>query len=455
MRHIITALLLSITTLLFADTTRIYTLKINQEINSASWLYTRQALNEAKKTDAQLVILHLNTYGGEVVYADSMRTAIMYSPIPVVAFVDNNAASAGALISIACRRIYMRPGASIGAATVVNSADGQAMPDKYQSYMRATMRATAEYHGKDANGEWIRNPLIAEAMVDDRIAIPGVIDSGKTLTFTTKEAIAHRYCEAEADSISQIIRHEGYNPDQCIITQYEPTITDKAKGWLLGTMLRSILIMIIVGGIYFELQQPGLGFPSIAAVIAAILYFAPLYIEGLAAYWEIILFVVSIILIILEIFVTPGFGILGIAGIILLITSLLFASLGNTYFDFTTIAIPDLSHSLTTILLGLILSFIAIIWLTSKIGSKGIFAKLALTASQPDADGYVGVDTHINTLVGSTATVVTDLKPTGKIACNNTTYEATSIYGTYIPRHSTVEIIKTESGRCYVKLPDE
>lgn len=136
MRHIITALLLSITTLLFADTTRIYTLKINQEINSASWLYTRQALNEAKKTDAQLVILHLNTYGGEVVYADSMRTAIMYSPIPVVAFVDNNAASAGALISIACRHIYMRPGASIGAATVVNSADGQAMPDKYQSYMR-------------------------------------------------------------------------------------------------------------------------------------------------------------------------------------------------------------------------------------------------------------------------------------------------------------------------------
>ena len=169
----------------------IYKIDIKKEIGSTTWLYTQKGFDEAKTKNADIVLIHMNTYGGEVLYADSIRTKILNAEIPVYVFIDNNAASAGPLISIACEKIFMRPGASFGAATVVNQT-GEQMPDKYQSYMRATMRATAEAHGRDTiiQGndtvyKWKRDPLIAEAMVDERTVVPNLIDSGKTLTFTT------------------------------------------------------------------------------------------------------------------------------------------------------------------------------------------------------------------------------------------------------------------------------
>jgi membrane-bound serine protease (ClpP class) len=162
------------------DKKLVYKLNIKKEITRATWRQTNQAFQYADSLNADVFLIHMNTYGGTVVDADSIRTRILQSEIPVYVFIDNNAASAGALISIACDSIYMRPGGSIGAATVVNQT-GQAMPDKYQSYMRSTMRATAEAHGKDtviiANDtiyNWRRDPKIAEAMVDQRVFIEGV-----------------------------------------------------------------------------------------------------------------------------------------------------------------------------------------------------------------------------------------------------------------------------------------
>ena len=128
---------------------------------------------------AQYILIHMNTYGGMVNIADSIRTKILNSSIPVMVFIDNQAISAGSLISIACDSIYIRPGGSIGAATVVNQT-GEAVPDKYQSFMRSTMRATAEAHGKDTIIEgndtiirWHRDPKIAEAMVDPVLKVEG------------------------------------------------------------------------------------------------------------------------------------------------------------------------------------------------------------------------------------------------------------------------------------------
>ena len=127
---------------------KVYMLRLDDEIGSSTWRYTQQALEEARRLNSDLLLVHLNTYGGSVVHADSIRTALLNYPRPVVAFVDNNAASAGALIALACDSVYMRGGASMGAVTVVNGTDGKAMPDKYQSYMRAMMRSTAESHGR-------------------------------------------------------------------------------------------------------------------------------------------------------------------------------------------------------------------------------------------------------------------------------------------------------------------
>src|SRR5690554_6262818 len=129
------------------DKTLVYKLNIRQDITPGMWRQTQKAFTEADTLGADVMLIHMNTYGGTVLDADSIRTKILQSRIPVYVFIDNNAASAGALISIACDSIYMRSGGSIGAAMVVNQT-GQAMPDKYQSYMRSTMRTTAEAKGR-------------------------------------------------------------------------------------------------------------------------------------------------------------------------------------------------------------------------------------------------------------------------------------------------------------------
>ena len=429
----------------------IYKFAIHEEINSKTWIYTKQALKEAKELNPDLIILHLNTYGGEVTYADSIRTAILRCETPIVAYIDNNAASAGALISIACDRIYMRTGSQIGAATVVSGVDGSKMPDKYQSYMRATMRATAESHGKDSLGRWHRDPLIAEAMVDESVYIEGVIDTGKILTFTTKEAIEHHYCEAEVENLDQVLEAEGYDPSQCEISEYKPSLYDKLKGTLMGTALRSLLIMLIIGGIYYELQQPGIGFPLAVSITAAVLYFAPLYLDGLAAYWEMAVFIIGIALILLELFIIPGFGVAGIGGILCVIFALITSMLNNDFFDFTPIHIPDLNQALLTVFLGLILGTILIIYLVSKIGTNGMFARLALDKEQTMEEGYVGVPIKQISIVGSEGIATTDLRPSGKVVIDGRHYDAVSQYGDFIEKGTPIIVTKYETTQLYVR----
>ena len=174
----------------------VYRINIKENIGSNTWIYLQNGLYEAAGKEAAAVLLHMNTYGGSVVEADSMRTAILNAPLPVYVFVDNNAASAGALISIACDSIFMRSSASIGAATVVEGGTGERASDKHQSYMRGIMRATAESHGKivtvnngDTVAKWRRDPKIAEAMVDEKVVIPGFADSTQILTLTASQAM--------------------------------------------------------------------------------------------------------------------------------------------------------------------------------------------------------------------------------------------------------------------------
>ncbi|HET6559272.1 MAG TPA: nodulation protein NfeD, partial [Prolixibacteraceae bacterium] len=270
----------------------VYKFNVMENIAPAVWRQTKQAFAAADSLNADLFLIHMNTYGGTVVDADSIRTRILNSPIPVVVFIDNNAASAGALISIACDRIYMRTGGSIGAATVVNQT-GQKLPDKYQSYMRSTMRATAESHGKDTivSGQdttykWVRDPLIAEGMVDERVIIPGIKDTGKILSFTPMEAVANGYCEGIARNVGEVLAMN--NMEGARIVEYKPTALERFIGFMVNPVVSGILIMLILGGIYFEMQSPGIGFALVVALVAAVLYFSPLYLEGLAANWEII-----------------------------------------------------------------------------------------------------------------------------------------------------------------------
>ncbi len=435
----------------------VYKINLKKEIGSTSWIYVRNGLNEADSLKAACVILHMNTYGGTVLYADSIRTAILNNPIPVFAFIDNNAASAGALIAIACDSIYMRKGANIGAATVVNQT-GEAMPDKYQSYMRATIRATAEAHGSDttytAKGDtiitWKRDPQIAEAMVDDRVYIPNIIDSGKVLTFTAQEAIKHGYCEGLAENIDEVIQNKLHIKEY-VLKEYTPTLYDDIKGFLVNPAFQAILIMLIIAGIYFEMQSPGIGFPFIVAITAAVLYFAPLYIDGVAAHWEIILFIIGAACIAVEIFIIPGFGLAGIAGVGLMLTGLILAAINNTDFNFEGVDTDNINRSILTVICGTVLGFFTILYLSHKIGKKGFFKRIALDTTQEISAGYIGVPENMQSLIGKTGITSTILRPAGRIIIDNERYDAVALYG-YIEPNTPIKVVKYENSQLYVTI---
>ena len=245
--------------------------EIKQNIDPRINRYTKLMLEEVEKKDYDMIIIEMDTYGGALNDADDIRTRILDFDKPIYSWINKDAASAGALISIACDSIYMSSGASIGAATVV-TADGSAAPDKYQSYMRSIMRSTAEAKNRDPN--------IAEAMVDQDVKIDSLSQEGKVITFSTSEAIKNGFCEAEINSIDELMNHLNY--DNYEINKFELSSTENIIAFFLNPMISSVLILIILGGIYFELQTPGVGFPIMAAIIAGILYLTPYYLNGLA-----------------------------------------------------------------------------------------------------------------------------------------------------------------------------
>jgi len=434
----------------------IYTFDIRTNISAPSWRLTQEAFEEASTVGAELVIIQMNTYGGEVGAADSIRTKILNAPIPVYVFIDDNAASAGALIAIACDSIYMKPGGKIGAATVVNQT-GEQVPDKYQSYMRATMRATAEAHGKDTliRGTdttlvWHRDPAIAEAMVDPRLSVRGVIDTGQVLTFTASEAMKNGYCEGIVNSIEEIIDLSGIKTYE--LKAYRPTAIDKIIGFLINPIISGLLIMAIIGGIYFELQSPGIGFPLALAAVAALLYFAPLYLEGMAEYWELILFIVGVILIMVEIFAIPGFGVAGIAGIIAMITGLTLSLVDNVVFkepEFTGKGLTMLMKSLSLVLVSVLLGVIFSLWAARKLLTTTAFGGLSLKSEQRQENGFLGVDVEQRSLVGETGVAHTVLRPSGKVMVKDKLYDAKSEYG-LIEKGEQVRVIRYETGQVYV-----
>lgn len=438
------------------NTAHLYRIDIHEDIGSSTWRYLQSGVRNARESNADAIILHLNTYGGTVLHADSMRTLILNTSIPVYAYIENNAASAGALIALACDSIYMQDGSRMGAATVIDGM-GNTMPDKYQSYMRATMRATAEAQGQDtivtAEGDtilqWRRNPLIAEAMVDERVVVPGICDSTKVLTFTANEALQHGYCEGIVSSVDEMIT-QHLHIDNYTLEQFTPSLYDRLVGWLTNPALQAILITLIIGGIFFELKAPGVGLPSAIACIAAVLYFMPLFVTGSAESWEIIVFFLGIILLIIEFFVVPGFGVPGIIGIVCVIGSLILVMLFNVNFDFTLVTGNDISRSIFTVLAGLVVAVILLVYISHRIGNKGFLYNVALHAEQRESDGYVAVDEAPRQVVGTTGTALTRMAPSGKVRVNNEIYDGISLYGQYIEADTTVRIEKYENNQLYV-----
>ncbi len=439
--------------------TLVYVFPIREDIMPSAVRLTAKALAAADEAGADVVVIDMNTYGGLLDAADSIRTMVLEYPKPIFAFVNNQAASAGALIALAADSIYMRPGASMGAATVVNQS-GEPMPDKYQSFMRSMMRSTAEAHGKipDASGgdtvwRWRRDPHIAEAMVDADVTVAGISDSSKVLTLTPEEARRVGYSEGTALSVDEVLAKAGINGYE--IRRHRATFLDRAVGFLSHPAVQGIFIMLIIGGIYFELQTPGIGFPLAVAVLGAALYFAPLYLEGLVKYWELILFVAGIGLILVEVFVTPGFGVPGILGIAAVVLGLTFALIDTSllrYIPTGELPVDVVLRPLLVVVISAATALVLSIWLGRRFltGGSRLRKRIVLESELDPALGYVSRETSRG-LVGREGVARTALRPAGKVTVGGVTYEAAGEDGMFIERGVSVTVVRDEGGVLYCR----
>ena len=412
----------------------VYRIRLDSDIDKSAQRLVTLGLEKADKAGADYVMIDLDTYGGAVDAADSIRSAILRYDKPVVAYVNMQAASAGALISIACDSIYMKTGSSIGAATVVDQS-GNVMPDKYQSFMRGMMRSTAQATGRD--------PKIAESMTD----------TANVLSMTPSEAVAVGYCEGIYETVEEVA-HAVTGGNDFVIRSMEDDMTwlDKLIQFLLNPLLQSIFMMMIIGGIFVEIRTPGIGLPLVTAIVGALLYFAPGYIGHLVSYWEVLLFVVGLLLIALEIFVIPGFGVAGISGIVAVVVSLAFAMVDNVelfHWD-GTLNLQPIIQPVGIVVLSATVAIFGSVWLVRRLYSTRSFDHIALRQEMKAEEGFTGVVSGLENLVGEPVVVFTDMRPGGKVkTTDGRIIEATMKFGGFASKGETLKVISAEQGRLY------
>lgn len=408
---------------------KVYIGNINDEIDLGLVPYVKRVISEAEKNFADAVIFRINTFGGRVDAATQIKDAILNSEVTTIAFIDKRAISAGALISLSCQKIAMVPGASIGASTVVDQA-GKKVSEKYQSYMRSEMRATAEKNGRRTD--------VAEAMVDESVVIEGLVDSTKLVTLTSAEAIKYGINDTTVATTSQLLA--AFNLKDAEIIELNENWAEGVVRWLNHPIISSLLIMIGMIGMFTEIKTPGWGLPGTAALIALAIYFGSGFLLDLVSVIEILLFVVGVVLLAIEIFAIPGFGIFGILGIVMMVAGIFLGLVGDfEYLDWTII-----SGAIVQLAATILLSIIAMVFLAKYLPKTRAFNTFVLQDQLVTTSGYTSSKPTFGHLVNQTGTAYTDLRPAGTAIIDGERVDVTTA-GEYL-KHGTKVIVKSVSG---------
>ena len=421
-----------------SEAQKVYFCNIDGEIDLGMAPYVSRVVKEAERNDADAIIFRINTFGGRLDAATQIKDAIISTKILTIAFINNRAISAGSLIALSCDKIAMVPGSSIGASTVVDQT-GQKQSEKYQSYMRSEMRATAERNGRRTD--------IAQGMVDERIVIPGLVDSTQLVTLTTDEALKYGIADVQVNNLQDVLK--TFNLQGAEIVRVNENWAEEVVKFLNNPIMSSILIMIGFFGLIAEIKTPGWGVPGTIGLIALALFFGSSYILDLASIMDILLFVVGLVLLALEIFVIPGFGIAGIAGIILIFVSL-FLSLtpSGPFLDFDAISIAIIQ--LTG---AIVAAFVLILILAKLLPKSRTFSKLILADEERADQGFVSYPSE-KELVGQEGIALTTLRPAGTAEFNGKRYDVVADWE-YIEQGSRIVVLRVEGVKVVVKKVKE
>lgn len=418
----------------FSQSTKVYVGKIEGDIDLGLVPYVKRIISEAEKNQADMIVFKVNTFGGRVDAATQLKDAIMDSKIKTVAFIDKRAISAGALISLSCEKVIMVPGASIGASTVVDQT-GKKQAEKYQSYMRSEMRATAEKNNRPSD--------IAEGMVDERVVVEGLVDSTQLITLTTDEALKYKIADFKAATIEEGLDSLGV--ESLEIEEIDSNWAEGFVRFLNNPIISSLLIMMGLVGLFAEVKSPGWGVPGTAGIVALVLFFGAGYILELASALEIVLFILGIALIIVEMFVIPGFGIFGISGIILIIASLFLGLIS----DFPIINFEIIEEAIIQLAISLILTIIIIMILWKYLPKTQMFKKLVLSDNIEGKSGYSTYEKY-NHLLNQEGIAHTDLRPAGVGIFENHKIDVVT-EGDYIVKNSGIKVIHIEGSKIVVE----
>lgn len=400
--------------------------------------FVQRVLNEAAREKASAVILEINTFGGRVDAAVLIRDALLNAPVRTVAFVNRRAISAGALISLAAQNIVMADGATIGAATPVQmgqpGAGAQPVEEKTVSYVRKEFRATAETRK--------RPPLVAEAMVDADVAIPDVIEKGKLLTLTTEEALKLKVADFNVNSIEDLLKQLELPGAE--IRRLSENWAENLVRFLTHPIVSSLLMTVGMLGIILEIRTPGFGIPGALGISSLALFFWGHWLVQLAGWEELMLFGAGLVLLFLELFVIPGFGIAGVAGIGALLAGLSLSMIGGgASWEYIIRAV---SHVVFSLLLALLASLLMLRWLPRLPVGRRLILETGLGTGQM----YASAPESDISWLGKQGITISPLRPAGIAEIQDQRIDVVSD-GEFIESEAPIIVTRVDGNRIVVR----
>ncbi|MGJ8697933.1 MAG: NfeD family protein [Verrucomicrobiaceae bacterium] len=425
-------------------------------VNGQSFKFWERALDRVEEEGAKAVVFKLDTPGGLAFATHDLMSKIANLKVPTISYIDPEAMSAGAMIAVSTDRIYMAPGALVGSAAVVSSVGeiDKTMRAKLESFFDAHVRWIVKEKGH-------RHEVIKAMMVlsDETETIGGVeVKAGQLLALNSSEAVkmlddGPLFAVAEVKTLEEVLEREGLAEAEVVTAT--PTGFEKFAWWVAS--VSGVLILIGLAGGYFEVKTPGFGIGGIVSIVAFTLFFFGNYLAGNMAGYELVaLFVLGLILIAVEIFVLPGFGIPGILGLVLVLSSLAFSMVDGVAWNQqqfeapTASGILDLLDSPAQHLAFGIFGSLAIMWATMRFLPEVPFLKKMMLPATLSAGTGITEEEASGPRIGMTGVATTDLHPSGKAEIDGVVLDVVVESG-FIGKGEAVRIVKEDGMGVVVK----
>ena len=403
--------------------------EVDGVINAGMAHRIQRAIADAHANGASVLVLDIKTNGGLVDDANDIKDALRTSGLTTVAYVER-AWSAGALITLACDKIYMAPGSSIGAAEPVLLGGGgttQPAGEKAISALSAEFQSLAEEHHRD--------PAIAKAMVDPSLDVPNIKTKGHLLTLSALQAQKLKFVDGIADTQVAALAQAGVESPNIQTT--EPTWGERIAEFVTDPIVSGILLTIGFLGLFVEMQTLHL-VAGIIGIAALALFFGGHIIAG-ASNWVIIaLFALGVVGLLFELHVLPGHGISGLIGALLILTSIVLA-FGTAFW------VVGIVYTSLSLIVAIVAFFLILRWLPDS----AFMRRIAFAGAQSVEAGYVTTGRSFDHLVGKEGIAETYLRPAGVATIDGTRYQVQSA-GDFIPAQTRIRVNKVEGATVFV-----